>query len=109
MNQVNKTGDRAANLLVRLWRGQVSLVISYWIFGVVGGFIWDVAFATLELRSSLLRFLFLAGRLGYFVVVYVGVWRAAEHYTGRKEWAFLAKLVVVVSVIFLVRGFASSP
>jgi hypothetical protein len=109
MSQINQTGKERPNILLRLWRGQLSLPVSYWVFGVLGRLIWVIAIDLLRPNARIETFLLSAGMIGYSIVVYVGIWRAADRYTGRKEWAFLAKCVVVLGVILLVRTFGSSP
>jgi hypothetical protein len=35
----------------------------------------------------------------YFVIWAIGVWRASNLYQGRKLWAILAKVAVILSVV----------
>jgi len=106
MSQIDETGKRSRNIFLRLWRGDVGLAISYWVFGVLGGFLWGIAFEMLDVQNgSVGTFLLLAGMCGYYAVVYVGIWRAAEKYTGKKIWAVLAKCAVVLGGLLFFRSF----
>ena len=37
----------------------------------------------------------------YNILVTVGVWRSAEHYTGERKWADLARIVTIAGMILL--------
>jgi hypothetical protein len=37
----------------------------------------------------------------YNILVTVGVWRSAEHYTGERKRADLARIVTIADMIFL--------
>ena len=106
MNKLDETGKREGNFFLRLWRGHAGLATSYWVFGVLGGFFWGIAFNMFDSPNARIgTYFLLAGMCGYYTVVYVGIWRAAERYAGKKIWAVLAKCAVVFSVFFLIRNF----
>ncbi len=101
--QYQKNQTDPTNFLVRLWNGDVGLAKIYWLWGVVAAFIWGVAFFVIKpvpgsTSVKLLVFLMAA----YFVFVYVGIWRAAKKYQGKKIWATLAKFAVVIGVLITV-------
>jgi len=98
--------------LVRdLWRGDVPLAKAYWLFGVVVGIGFAIAFAVIEYQSSGLSEgigpAFIIGlMLSYFVYVIfinIAIWRSASKYKGPKRWAILAKVMVIVSWAALIR------
>jgi hypothetical protein len=97
------------NILLRLCGGDLSLAVTYWLFGVLGRLIWAVAIDLLRPSTGIEMYPLLAGMIGYSIVVYVGIWRAADKYTGRREWVFLAKIVVVMGFVLLIRTFSSPP
>jgi hypothetical protein len=107
MSQIDQTGKERPNILLRLWRGQLGLAVTYWVFGVLGRIIWFIAIDLLMPNTRIGTFLLSACMIGYSIIVYVGIWRAADRYTGRKEWAFLAKCVVVLGAIVLIRTLGS--
>ena len=97
----------------RLWRGDCSLAVAYWIWGLVFAMVllfgMLLLFATaISARggSTLLESAALVGVLTVAVIVpawsvlwWVGCWRAATRYTGRRLWAWGAKGTVVFSVV----------
>jgi hypothetical protein len=98
--------------LVRLWRGQIPLGITYWLYGVVGAliirFISPIityimaanASRLSELHISIVRYVWLAFVLAFSVVIYVGIWRSANRYALEKPkrvtYARLAQLMTVI-------------
>lgn len=91
------------NFITRIWNGNAGLAITYWVYGVVAGFIWGIALGVLQpVPGSGTAKVFVACMAAYFVVVYIGVWRAANKYQGKKAWASLAKFAVVVGALVTV-------
>lgn len=95
----------------RLWRGELPLATTYWVFGVLlGGVGSCLGWAVIARR---LTPLYLAGRgyaLGviyafvlvailYGIFVSVAIWRSANKYTRPRRWQGLAKSGVVVGLI----------
>jgi hypothetical protein len=94
-------------MVMHLWRGEIMLWKSYWLFGVCGSAalglpvlatmlaLTDVPDdATASMILWALGFLCL-----YLVWVFVGIWRATNTYSGDRIWVTLAKLSVVVWTI----------
>ena len=98
--------------LVRaLWRGDVSLAKTYWLFGVVVGVCYAMVFAYIEYQSSGLSeglgpAFIIALMLSYFIYaifINIAIWRSANKYRGPKHWAILAKVMVLVSWAALIK------
>lgn len=88
------------NFIARIWNGNAGLATSYWFYTVFAGFVWSIAFGMLQIvPGSGAAKLFLSCMAVYFVIVYVGVWRAANKYQGNKGLARLAKFCVVFGVL----------
>jgi hypothetical protein len=78
--------------IVRLWRGDVALVITYWVFGAVGGVALRLLSpaATYEIMAhsttmsvfdiQVLLYLWVAFLITYSVFILVAVWRSANKY-----------------------------
>ena len=86
--------------LINLWEGNFGLPMTYWGYGVLGGFAWITGVVALSPQKdsdleSLVYFLMLA----YYVVIYVAIWRAASKFKGARIWAVLAKFVVVIVTV----------
>lgn len=87
----------------QVWSGKAGLARTYWLFGVIAGIAWGIPLSLVTPGSPLAMSvvgLFVA----YFVIVYVGVWRAASQYEGPKVWAVLAKAAVAALPALLIVG-----
>ncbi len=84
----------------KLWRGDYSLSITYWVFGVIGNVGLSIPMNLISPNSnplvfySLLTIVFV-----YSIVVAVGIWRSATKYQGLSLWKYLAKFVAILSFI----------
>lgn len=91
-----------------MWRGDLGLAKTYWLWGVlVGGIGGNIALAALVLLYAVVggKALALFGAAWIAWVVYaainaVGIWRAATKHQGNPVWAFLAKLAVVLGIAY---------
>ena len=83
-------------LISKFWRGDVALVLSFWVFGVVGLRVFSAPFYYLFEENLIYRFAIYALTL----FIYVGAWNCAQKYEGSMWWARLAQTVIVVGVLF---------
>jgi hypothetical protein len=104
MNQVPPPTSQSRNIIARLWHGELGLPVTYWVFGVGGRFAWAILIEIVGYSNKVGALLLFVLMLAYSIVVYIGIWRAADKYTGRSEWALLSKCVVVIGFIFLIRN-----
>ena len=104
-----------------IWRGDGRLVITYWVWGVVGGnlvsipdFILDesgVFHPSYELTfvGGLALVLYGLFQISYYVFISVAIWRSAVKYQGSGVWSALARVIVVgvvlMFVVQLIRAF----
>jgi len=99
-------------LVKRLWRGEVSLARTYWVYGVaVNIFIQSSVLLLSVLVESMPVLAFsllgmIAFSLVYMVFISVAIWRSSNRYQGNRAWAFLAKAAVVLGYARLVVDFA---
>jgi hypothetical protein len=97
-------------VLYKIWWGQYSLPVQFWLFYIVGSvaaiFVSVVAAAPLLLLDARPA-AYLVGAVvawGYWFVASVGVWRSADAYPLTRWWPNLAKGVVVLfTLVFLYR------
>jgi serine/threonine protein kinase len=91
----------------RLVRGHLGLPLTFWVFGVIMGWLWSfvlgmaigIADASNSPAPVLIVFpLYLA----YVAAVLTGQWNAAGIYQGPKFWAVLVRILVVVNILILV-------
>ena len=106
-------GPSSRAYVVRLWRGEVPLEITYWGWGFIFG---------AALRLSMLVGLLLTGRnvavgvgvliiyLAYVVFMIVAVWRSAGRYSGPRIWRDLARISIgIVLLMWLADRFLNWP
>ena len=114
----NNNPEQKSNFIVRHWRGDLSLPVSYWIIGFFGNISAMVIVAIIVAASQAstynpsLIFAVQVGIWGSIGVILtwqlVGVWRSANAYikAGRPVvWAGLAKLMVVLGFLSSVGTF----
>jgi hypothetical protein len=97
------------NILQRLgelWRGQLPLEIAFWHYAIYYGLIVNVVATTLSIVLLLLDApiaLAVAVHLlplPYSVVTAFGVWRSADRYTGRRNFATFTRVGVLAWFCF---------
>ena len=94
-----------------LWRGEIPLVRTYWVFGVFfysllaipGYFIVPAMPDSADLEPSA-SFVFGMTAYAIFVFAYtvfisVAIWRSAGNFKGSEIWAVLARVMVVIGLI----------
>lgn len=87
--------------------GKERLVITYWIWGVIGTTV--VSFA-LGFLSGLLGFPLIVAlvlTLAYWIPVAMGVWRSSNVYKGNQLWAILAKVAIGLGAISWIYQFTT--
>ena len=104
-----------SNFVARLFGGDVSLPITYWVFGaLIGNFAFQILFQIIELNYiditttrigawSLIGFYWLA--IGYNIFMIIAIWRSAGKYQGKAIWAGLARAAVVLGTLGLIGSF----
>lgn len=87
----------------KIWRGEEGLAKTFWLYNVLIG---TLSGAALFMASpgSLLAKAGAAIFVAYTVLVCVGIWRAANQYSGPRAWALLAKSAVAALPTCLVIG-----
>ena len=90
-----------------IWRGDAGLAVTYWGYGMLGGALLSIplAFVTPGSTPAIIAVLFF---VVYFILVYVGIWRAAAKYQGPKIWAFLPRAAIVLTVASVVIGIGAA-
>jgi hypothetical protein len=101
------------NYIVKLFRGDVPLPITYWIFGVVFSLLLHIPRRVIEsdyldiIRLPLGAQLIVAYSwlvIGYGFFIAIAIWRSAGKFEGHRFWALLARVIVVFNVIAMVNN-----
>jgi len=102
-----------AELIAKLWRGDQSLPMTFWVWGVVAIIgmsvasqfvVMGLAFSGLVKGVLFIGIVLAVAMLGYFVLVLVGIWRSAGNYSGPLVWKFAARTVVVLFAMLNIAG-----
>jgi hypothetical protein len=79
-----------------LWNGRAGLARSFWLWGIVGGIVWKLFFGVTPL-DTWTEVAAKAAYIAYFIVVLVGIWRAAfAKERGTPVLPSLARIAVVL-------------
>ena len=99
---MNKISNLELNLL-KLFKGDLPLYKSYWIYYVLGNFLISAPLLLVtkfQIQKFIYSFsLYLVINLIYYFSSCIGVWRSSQSYKGNKILAFLARIVVVIGII----------
>ena len=111
----NGGSARSGNFILKLYRGELSLWVAYWVFGwgsmilissampIVEEVI-DRVTATGSPSLQIVLMLVCGIVFAFEVVVAIGIWRSAGKYRGSLLWSSLARLGVVVMVLAALSG-----
>lgn len=106
--------EKKAGFIARLFRGEVSLPITYWVFGVLIGNVCTLISLTIigsyeDIASYQIGAWVVMGFywvvVAYIIFIYIAIWRSAGNYQGMAIWAGLARVVVVLSALVLIANF----
>src|SRR5262245_16559435 len=102
------SGAQQRGYFARHWRGELSLGKSFWLNGFLIGLISRAIFTILltacqflgSVPAIIAAFIVIeAFNILVVVWILVGIWRAATNHQGRKFWAVVAKIMVVIGAI----------
>ena len=104
-----KTNNNILENIKSFWRGEWSLLQTFWGFFVVGnlivGFIVVLLLESFDLNNTVqyLTFVFIyLIYLTFYIILVVGTWRSAANYAQIKNkrvtWSILAKIMVFLSI-----------
>ena len=100
-------------MIIKIWRGDLSLVKTFWLVFVVGTGILNIISVVIEMNfenmgevGAFFSLIFIFIFFIYVIYCYVATWRSATKYeTASKKkkkgtgWATAAKVVVVLSIL----------
>ncbi len=109
---IRSYGEIMANRLKILWRGEIKLAKSFWIFGIFIPlfFVSLIILIQRNLRPETwaspnsifyANVLLLLIYIFYSVFILVTIWRSANNRKGSKIFSFFAKLASIIAVLWL--------
>ena len=98
---VRLVGVKSMGFFLRLWHGNVRLVITFWVFGVLTSALIGIP---LGILSLMLRSPGLVYVIIFPVTIFqsVAIWRSANRYPGPTSNKKLAQMSVALGVLFTV-------
>jgi hypothetical protein len=98
-------------LIKDLWRGDIPLVRTYWLFGCVPTIIFYLGFAYIDYLDSIYKlgsailwlFILYVLDLIYSLFMSVAIWRSANKYQGMQRFVILAKVSVIFGVMAMLK------
>lgn len=101
-----KESGKKPNVLMKLFRGEIKLLLTFWTFFISLPLLGDMVFTQfifpmLEVASSegtAAMFVWGTFMLVYGIIASIGLWRSACRYTGPSHWALLAKACAVLGM-----------
>jgi hypothetical protein len=124
--EVPRDPNRRKNFIARFWRGEYSLGISYWLFGLIGNIAVVVLVSVIALLSQSAGAYEPSAMLGFLASMWlvivaftgwmvVGTWRSANRHIARRQsigkragWAVAAKISLSLGVFSSVGAFATT-
>ena len=101
-----KESSKKPSVLMKLFRGKLKLLVTFWTFCVSLPLLGDIIFTQLifpllDVESSegtAAMFGWGTFMLAYGIIASIGLWRSACRYTGPSHWALLAKACAVLGM-----------
>src|SRR5262245_59749658 len=97
------------NYIIRHWRGELSLPVSYWVNNILVSIVVGVFAGAITIIDWTQNAKFAAGMglsvwpLAIFASIwlFVGIWRSATHYqvSGKRWWGGIAKFAVIAGCV----------
>jgi hypothetical protein len=107
--------ENRSNFVARLFNGDISLPITYWVFVVlIGNFAFQIVDKIIEFNYvdiittetgswSVMAFYWVA--IGYTIFMLIATWRSAGKFKGNAIWGRFARFAVVLGTLVLVGNF----
>ena len=93
---------RVEKNLIELFKGNLPLYKSYWIYYVLVNFLISaplLLITKIHIQKFIYSFsMYLVLNLIYYFTSCIGVWRSSQKYKGNKLLSFLARLIVVIGI-----------
>ena len=113
MKQLLSTAENQPTFAAQLYQGDISLPMTYWVFGVIIGFATQSINTIIELKyfdtfmveqavgwgGALLSSCI---TVGYGIFMTIAIWRSAGKYKGSAFWAWLARITTVLNAFILI-------
>ena len=91
--------------LIKLKNGDYSLVVTFWIFNILYTAIETFCFLVIlgspfSIFPLWLRWVLGLSAVAYRLVMFSGLWKAADKYEGLRIWDVLSKVWIFIAILF---------
>jgi hypothetical protein len=93
-----------ANYFIKLFRGDIPLYITFWIYGILIGRLMYLMSEYIFRTNDKELWLIDVVTILYYIFIYIAIWRSANKYQGKKNWGEAAKVYVVLSIFITFSG-----
>ena len=109
MVKIENNSQTTSSFLIKLFKGDIRLVSTFWIFGCLVPFLLKFAILISEkyiIKNTYPEFSIFSLKFfpwfmfGYILFISIAIWKSAGKYTGNPEWKILARLVVCINIYF---------
>jgi len=87
------------NFFIKFWNGDLSLPMSYWGVGIGIGIVFGLSIGILIGLLGMSEDAMWGFLIPFQIYTVVGIWRSSDKYKGKKIWAVLAKIAVILGII----------
>ncbi|MDC3127797.1 hypothetical protein OA498_03965 [Candidatus Pelagibacter bacterium] len=87
------------NYFNKFWDGELSLPVSYWLFGLVYSILVGILIVFLAILMGFPDRAWGVLILPWTIFWAVGCWRSCKNYKGKIIWPILAKISIVLALI----------
>lgn len=98
LNDNEQSEYKGEGLLKRLVNGDIPLWKTYWLYGVLSGILFNVAYQIIPQTNGPVVAVMLINVVWTFFIV-PGIWNSAGKYQGPAIWSTLARIAVVLGAI----------
>lgn len=85
----------------KLWQGKVSLVETYWLWGVLVSIVLSLGVSMAPLVNQTFAVIVSLVAFLYAIFISVAIWKSASLFEGKLLWKYLAKIAVILPFILL--------
>ncbi len=90
--------EQSNNYLVKLYKGDVPLVKTFWVFHIIIGTVLTIVCIALAIVMPVVYFILLMVQ----AYLMIALWNSASKYQGAAIWRILAKINAVIGLIVVV-------
>ena len=109
-NPPKQRNDNSSSFISQLWRGDIPLVKTFWLFWLLPAVTFPIfqellTFTIAPVFGILYVFIHITLSIGftiYQIICIKGLWSSATRYEGKKVWAIATKTFIIIGITLTV-------